>query len=709
MIDFEQPFTIEAFIVNPKMDTLSYQGQTVEVQSMGMKVLCYLAKHQDKVISRDDLREHVWQNTTASNHTINNYIYSLRRIFSKFDPDTKYINTVTGGKGNGYRLIAKIKQIQENESTDVENKSRKTQAVNSFFTKTAIFKLLSITLITSTLLFLFLSDFKLSADYKRITPLTKQIGREQSPAVSDDGKLILYANRIQRDKYWALYASHTSNLDKAVKIFDKQNTSENFVSISPNNKYIAFMRYKSNQSGIYIADFNPATLKAHNPKLIIKLQKGNFSPSISWLNNRQFYYNMKEAEPAPRKFYLYDLVLNTSEQISAPPINTNGDFAGTISPNKQLFAIMRSNKDLGLEVYLLDIQTNDLIPTPIKIDEKRVNISFSDDSKAIYFIDNEGYLSQFNISTREISRISSLAYTGYWPLKVPGKKQFILQQDWGLSSLTTRIIKHANPLKGGDGKAKVVLENGLSIRSIAKVANGLLFASIKPNHQVELWRLEGNSAKKLTQFNEKNEYTYPLSINWLQGTAKAVLSINNSCRIININTGKDIPLCPDGERVYSARFSNVSDNIYLAGTKFDQPYAVQMGSSGFPVKPLDALANANLIIHYSKDIFYYSEYGTYDIYRFNSKTATKERLITRTYLNNPYSANDFVVTKTGIYFMDRVAVRNNAIYFYDFENKTTKFVIPSKDNYPNLVLSDDESEIFLIESYDNDTNLILLE
>ncbi|MBU2970432.1 winged helix-turn-helix domain-containing protein [Pseudoalteromonas sp. C2R02] len=709
MIDFEQSFSIETFIVNPKMDTLSYQGQTVEVQSMGMKVLCYLATHQDKVISRDDLREHVWQNTTASNHTINNYIYSLRRIFSKFDPDTKYIHTVTGGKGNGYRLIAKIEQIQGSESTYAEVVSSNTPAVKSLFNKINIFKLLLIALITITLLFFYLSDYNINTDYNNVTVLTKQIGREQSPAVSDDGTLLLYANRKNRDKYWTLYASHTNNLDKAVKVFDKQNTSENFVSISPNNKYIAFMRYKSNHSGIYIADFNPQTLKAHNPKLIIRLQKGNFTPSISWLNNRQFYYNMKEAETAPRKFYLYDLVLNTSEQISAPPINTNGDFAGTISPDKKLFAIMRSNKDLGFEVHLLNIQTNDLTPTPIKINEKRVNISFSDDNKAIYFIDNKGYLSQFNISTSEISRITSLAYAGYWPLKVPGKEQFIMQQDWGLSSLTTRIIKHSNPLKGGDGKSKVVLENGMSIRSIAKVEDGLLFASIKPNHQIELWRLNDKSAKKLTQFNEKTEYTYPLSINWLQGSEKAVLSINNSCRLININTGKDIPLCPDGENVYSARFSNVSDDIYLAGTKFDQPYAVRMGSSGFPLKSLDALADVNLIIQDSQDIFYYSEYDTYDIYRYNSKTATKEKLITRTYLNNPYSTNDFVVTQTGIYFMDRVAVRNNAIYFYDFEKKTTQFVIPSKDNYPNLVLSDDESEIFLIQSYDNDTNLILVE
>ena len=58
--------------------------------------------------------------------------------------------------------------------------------------------------------------------------------------------------------------------------------------------------------------------------------------------------------------------------------------------------------------------------------------------------------------------------------------------------------------------------------------------------------------------------------------------------------------------------------------------------------------------------------------------------------------------------MDRKEIKQNAIYFYHFKDQIISYVLPSKDNYPHFVLSDDEKFIYLIQSYDNDSKLSLL-
>ncbi len=124
---------------------------------------------------------------------------------------------------------------------------------------------------------------------------------------------------------------------------------------------------------------------------------------------------------------------------------------------------------------------------------------------------------------------------------------------------------------------------------------------------------------------------------------------------------------------------------------------------------MNQLQAANLIHENVDGSFYYSHEPSFDIFYFDPLTKKHHKLIERTYLNNRYSVNDFVVTQNGIYYMDRIKVTDNAIYFYDFNTKTTQYVVDSKDNYPNIVLSEDEQFIYLIESVDNDSKLLLIE
>ena len=720
MIDFQKTFQLSKLTVAPATDTLSLEAESIEIQSMAMKILSYLASHEGQLVTRDELRMHVWNSEVTADHTINNHIYSLRRALAKLDPDNKYIHTVTGTNGNGYRLNGQISQtleqpsIQDNNTNVTDSDSvQNVTAKAPHFSKLTHHRAMIIStcaLVFSFIFYLVVLQFFIPVNYHQITKLTAHEGREQSPTLSEDGQVLIYANRVNRDKKWQLYASHMNNLASSTKVLDDPLSNDNFVSISPDKKYIAFIRYQADSRGIYIAEFDSNSLTAKNATRRIELSVHNLSPSINWLNNNEFFYNAKETPTAPLRFYLYNIALNTSEQISSPAINSFGDLTGAISPDKKWLALMRSDGAFGYRLNLLNTNTRDIEVTDVSSNEMRTGFSFSDDSQHLYFINEQGFLSQFDLKNKQTEVISDKQYIGYWPLKVPGKSQFIMQQDWGLSSLTTQIIKHHNPLKGGDGVAQVIVKNNMSIRAIEGIGNGdLIFASIKSNYQVQLWQYKNGQASILSDFNEKPEYSAPLSLSWDQGSNRALLSLNNTCRLININTGKDTPLCAKGENLFAGRFSFNNQSIYLAGLHHDKPIAVNMNHTGYPLTEFSPLNNANTIMHIGEKDFYYSQNGSYDIYHYNSDLDKHTKLISRTYVSSPHSINDFVVTTNGIYFMDRVKIRKNAIYYYDFKTQTSQLVIYSKDNYPNIVLSDDEQYIYLIQSYDNDSSLLLIE
>jgi len=724
MIDTQQPFNIANITIYPKTDEMSCDGVTIEINSMAMKMICFFASHHDEVITRDNLRVSIWLNSNASDHTVNNHMYNLRQIFAKLDDKTKFFHTVTGSNG-GYRLLAEVSQVVPALLDNKNDKSLSNNNQHPLTEKTSLVAKQKITNLSSKNKLILLSSFSLivlltiilltssKPSYDSMSPLTSMPGREQNPSISQDGTILLYANRSNRESTWELYASRLSSSSQTLetkKVFSTKSRNENYVSISPNKKQIAFIRYPKLERGIYLADFNEHTLSATNERLIIPLKTMNLSPIISWLSDTQFFYNATEATSAPRKIYKYDLIKNSSEPISAPSLNTYGDFAAVVSPNKEWLAIMRSDESYGYQLFLYDLEKKILIPTQVTNTKERLKVSFSDDSKAIYFIDQKGYLSSYLISEKKINIISSLLYPGYWPLKIPGKNQFIIQQDWGLSSLTNRIIKINNPQVGGDGKSEVIVDNDLSIRSIAGIANdGLIFASITASQQVELWKYQQGKSVKLEAFNNVPQHHSFLSLHWLKGSNKAVLSINNTCHIIDINTGKDNPLCPGNETLYAGRFSKDGQSIYLASDYHSAPRAIKMGLSGYPLTPIPQMSAANSIHEGELDDFYYSHEPSFDIYYFNAKTGEHKKLIERTFVIERFSNNDFVVTKTGIYFMDRKKIKHNAIYFYSFESQKTNYVVSSKDNYPHVVISENEKFIYLIQSYDNNSKLSLIE
>ncbi|MGS0536888.1 winged helix-turn-helix domain-containing protein [Pseudoalteromonas sp. SaAl2] len=714
MTDFQKTFQLANLTVEPTVDQLSCNGRSIEIQSMAMKILCYLASRVEQLVTRDDLRKYVWNSSAVSDHSINNHIYSLRRSIAKLDPEKKYIHTVTGTNGNGYRLNALIyqKEISLQPELLVDNNIRSFRvAINCLRFKNRYSKFyLAIVIIVSLILLSNLYTYFIQSEkYSSITFVLTSIGRLQSPSISDNGKILLYSKRTAQDESWQLYASHIDNLERASNVFSSSLSNDNFASISPDQSRIAFVRYEADSIGIYLADFDSVKLKAKNAKLHITLPDANLSPSIKWLNNQQFFYNMKEDVAAPLKFFLYDSLQAQSEQISSPRINTQGDLFAAISPNKKWLAVMRSNAEEGYQIKLYNTVNREFVSIAIPTLQIRSGFSFSDNSKSIYFIDDKGYLARYDITAEYMVKVADKPYVGYWPIKVPGRHEIIMQQDWRDGSGGSQVVKYTNPLIRKGGTAEVIVKDNLAIRAIEEVGSGkLLFATITPKNKVQLWQYEKGVKERFVEFNEALKHQSPLSISWKKDTNSALLSINSTCRLINTKTGKGTPLCPDGETLHGGRYSRSGHELYFTTPKSSNSAVIRMGGAGYPFKWVTAIADAKSVMQSSTGDFYYSKISNNNIYRYTPKTEKHVKIISRNrqIVNNVI--NDFVLSSSGIYYLDRVSRNKSAVFFYGFKDKKIHKLIHSQNIYPAIAVSSDEQYLYLIQPHYRNNHLLIL-
>lgn len=81
------------------------EGKPVKMTSLEFKLLSYLARHKNKVISKQELFEEVWEDKFTGDGTLNVHIRKIREAIERQPGNPEYIITVWG---DGYKFIGGI-------------------------------------------------------------------------------------------------------------------------------------------------------------------------------------------------------------------------------------------------------------------------------------------------------------------------------------------------------------------------------------------------------------------------------------------------------------------------------------------------------------------------------------------------------------------------------------------------------------------------
>jgi DNA-binding winged helix-turn-helix (wHTH) protein/TolB-like protein/Tfp pilus assembly protein PilF len=103
-------YRVAEFTVDTDRYRISAQGSAVPVEPKVFDLLVYLIRHRDRVLSREELFQAVWDGREVSDATLSNHVKSARRILGDNGELQKTILTV---RSRGYQFIAPIVEIPE--------------------------------------------------------------------------------------------------------------------------------------------------------------------------------------------------------------------------------------------------------------------------------------------------------------------------------------------------------------------------------------------------------------------------------------------------------------------------------------------------------------------------------------------------------------------------------------------------------------------
>jgi TolB-like protein/DNA-binding winged helix-turn-helix (wHTH) protein len=105
MPDDSRILRIGEWRVDPDLDELSREGQTIRLEPRPMRLLLYLAAHAGRVVDVQQLLDEVWPNVIVTHGSVYQAIAQLRRILGDESEHPKYIENLPR---RGYRLIAPV-------------------------------------------------------------------------------------------------------------------------------------------------------------------------------------------------------------------------------------------------------------------------------------------------------------------------------------------------------------------------------------------------------------------------------------------------------------------------------------------------------------------------------------------------------------------------------------------------------------------------
>jgi len=96
------PFRLGEWLVEPRLNRLTRDGKSVQIELKMMEVLLCLAKHAGELVERQQLIDQVWATEFISENILTRAIAELRRALGD---DAKYSTFIETIHGRGYRLL----------------------------------------------------------------------------------------------------------------------------------------------------------------------------------------------------------------------------------------------------------------------------------------------------------------------------------------------------------------------------------------------------------------------------------------------------------------------------------------------------------------------------------------------------------------------------------------------------------------------------
>src|SRR5215831_133062 len=109
-------FTFGDYILDTQRYELHHAGALVKLRRKVFQVLAYLLAHRDRVVSKQELFEHLWPEQFVGDEALKSCMRTLRQTLGERGRTPRFVRTL---HGQGYRFVAAV-EVQEHGAADPE-------------------------------------------------------------------------------------------------------------------------------------------------------------------------------------------------------------------------------------------------------------------------------------------------------------------------------------------------------------------------------------------------------------------------------------------------------------------------------------------------------------------------------------------------------------------------------------------------------------
>lgn len=243
------------FLLDAERRLLRRNDETVNLHPKAFDLLLVLVRNRDRVLSKNELLNLVWENQFVEENNLAVQISTLRKIFGERKDEHRFILTVPA---KGYRFIAEVREESAEKKDSFEQANKSFEADNSFSktfdakdeapknSKKYLFPFaLGIFLIIASAAVYWFYAPKSELKQLKLSKLTTN-GKVTNAVLTHDGKYAVLAQKESAGESLWLKQLETGT---QTRIADPQAVEYVGLSVSPDDKYIYYSVFLDNKSG----------------------------------------------------------------------------------------------------------------------------------------------------------------------------------------------------------------------------------------------------------------------------------------------------------------------------------------------------------------------------------------------------------------------------------------------------------------------------
>lgn len=447
-------------------------------------LLAFLISHQNQIVSREQLIEHVWHNRYVDEKTVNSTISRLRKILG--GGINEYIKT---HPKRGYSFVAPLDLVTYEDRPKAQELSKSKH-------KIAIFACL---FLMAAFLWFSLKKLEQQGITQTLTntppvPLTDSIGWEMFPQISAKNLLAyIYFDLETRTSFTKIQTIQPGNIREIISI-----KHAIFPSWSNDGKTLYYQQWHENECFLEYRTLLDEDQFSSPQQLTPCPQKERTTISVD-SKHQWIYYDAKALDGKSRVVKRKNLNTNKVEELTRSGATYNQDRSVALSPNGQYLTFVREYTKRDHQLMLLDIYNGEITSlTKIRKTNYISRPTWHTDNETVFFVSDEKAISSINITTKK----QSLRYQGSEPLShvaISPNKQLVFMQGKQVISNAVQVNLEQSPLKT-EYIARSTFENYAATTYRNKETVKSAFVSFRSESE-QIWLKEGTHYTQLTDFS----------------------------------------------------------------------------------------------------------------------------------------------------------------------------------------------------------------